>query len=381
MMRLFLLALVLLPVSCGRTSRDERPEKPGDGGFQAIYYTNPVIRNNCADPDVFDDRERTGYFYAYSTQNSNYYIPVYRSTDLVNWTFVCDAFGGDKPDWLGDGSRTWAPNVRYIGGRYVMYFAQGLIGDSSFSGTGVAWSDSPAGPFLWRDLDDNGRLITTGMTGMHNMIDPVYAEDRQTGTSYLFVGGFGEQGLWAIELKPGGLGFAKDCTVETNRTKFARGMEGTYVHYHEGYYYVFGSVGSCCSGRESTYHLIVARSRNLLGPYVLKDGTLLTEYTTWTPDANTILRNPDAEPGMYPYFAGVGHNASIITDDDGQDWMCYHAYWRDNNYNGRCMCLDPIIWQNGWPTFRTGHPSQTRTAGPKFKLKTKGYTINLPVVE
>ena len=373
MKKSYLLLLALLAVACTEKIIDESPIKTGDVGFNKVYYTNPVIRNNCADPDVFDDRERTGYYYAYSTQNGTPFIPVYRSTDLINWTLMGDAFNGDQPDWQGEGARCWAPNVKYINGKYVMYFALGNFVDASYSGTGVAYSTSPTGPFLWRDLPNHGYLIGTKNTGLSNMIDPAFIRDVNTGTPYLFVGSFGNQCLWAMELAPDGLSFVKDCSVEANRTKYAKGIEGTYVHYHDGYYYIFGSAGSCCSGRESTYHIVVARSKNLLGPYVMKDGTLLTEYNTWTPDANTILQNPEAEPGMYPFFAGVGHNASIVQDDAGQDWMCYHAFWKDNNYNGRCMNLDQVFWQNGWPAFRTGFPSQTKLRGPKMKLMTKSF--------
>lgn len=360
-------------MACSEKIIDERPtgKKGGGKGYTNVWYTNPVIRNNCADPDVFDDRERSGYFYAFSTQNGNTYMPIYRSTDMVSWEYVTDAFAGDKPDWLGADARTWAPNIKYIGGQYVLYFAEGLIG-SSMSGTGVAHSNSPTGPFRWRDLPNKGCLMTNSTMGMVNMIDPCYYVDRATGKPYLFIGSFGSQCLWAFELKSDGLSFVKDPTVSSNRIKYAQGIEGTDIIYYGGYYYLFGSTGSCCEGKESTYHIVVARSQNLLGPYTLKDGTPLLDYTWKTqPDANTILQNPSAEIGKAPYFAGVGHNASVIVDDADQYWMCYHAYWADNNYNGRTMCMDQIFWKDGWPSFRTGNPSQTRTQGPSFKLTTK----------
>nr|MCR4566326.1 family 43 glycosylhydrolase [Bacteroidales bacterium] len=232
MKRIYILVFALLAVACTEKIIDERPIKTGDVGFNKVYYTNPVIRNNCADPDVFDDRERTGYYYAYSTQNGTPFIPVYRSTDLINWTLMGDAFDGDQPDWQGEGARCWAPNVKYINGKYVMYFALGNFVDASYSGTGVAYSTSPTGPFLWRDLPNHGYLIGTKNTGLSNMIDPAYVQDVNTGTPYLFVGSFGSQCLWAMELAPDGLSFVKDCSVEANRTKYAKGIEGTYVHYH-----------------------------------------------------------------------------------------------------------------------------------------------------
>ena len=92
---LFCLSLaVALLASCKEKIVDERPVKPdnsGEDGLVTAKYQNPVIRNNCPDPSVFDDRQRTGYFYAYSTQNGEsgeddcIYLPVYRSSDMVNW--------------------------------------------------------------------------------------------------------------------------------------------------------------------------------------------------------------------------------------------------------------------------------------------------------
>ena len=74
------------------------------------------------------------------------------------------------------------------------------------------------------------------------------------------------------------------------------------------------------------------------------------------------MSNPEGN-----YFAGTGHNAEIITDDAGQNWMFYHAYWQGNNYNGRCMNMDQIVWtDDGWPSFTTAHPTEVKTMGPKW---------------
>ena len=124
-------------------------------------------------------------------------------------------------------------------------------------------------------------------------------------------------------------------------------MEGTYIYKRGGWYYAFTSKGSCCSGAESTYHLVVARSRNVLGPYLGPDGTPLTDYGF----SNTILSGTSA-------FVGPGHNGEIIMDDSGQDWMIYHAFCASNNYSGRCLILDKIFWTNdGWPYFNLTNPS------------------------
>src|SRR5919107_5283510 len=63
-------------------------------------YTNPVSRDfadTFADPAVI--KAKDGYWYAYGTtdplregERTRHLIPISRSTDLVNWTYVGDAF-------------------------------------------------------------------------------------------------------------------------------------------------------------------------------------------------------------------------------------------------------------------------------------------------
>lgn len=376
--RFIYLLIALFAISaCKEKIVDERPVKPGDGGedgYITTKYQNPVIRNNAADPYVFDDRANTGYFYAYSTQNGTsgepncVYLPVYRSTDMVNWELVGNAFGGmERPQWVA-GTRIWAPEVEYIDGRYCLYYAEGSMDMPSISACGVAVSDSPTGPFTWTNLkqinplaDPNGMLVDYKSTGITNSIDPDVIRDEKTGELYLFWGSFGAQegGVHAIRLTDDGLAIAPGA----EKTFIAYECEGSYVHYKNGYYYYFGSKGSCCSGKESTYHVVVARSQNILGPYVGRDGKdIRTKSNAFDNATNTVLGGPASG-----YFAGTGHNSNILTDEKGKDWMCYHAYWSGNKYDGRCMSMDEIIWGDGWPSFKTGFPTEGKVAGPTWK--------------
>lgn len=341
--------LIYLSASCSNST-----SKEDDQFFSSEYY-NPVIAHNCPDPSILDDRVRTGYFYAYSTQNGTsgasncVYLPIYRSKDLVKWEFIADGFGPGRPQWR-QGSRMWAPDINYINGKYVLYYAAGLWDESQWSASGVAVSDSPTGPF--KDL---GMIVGYENTGVKNSIDPFFID---TGNAkYLFWGSFGaDSGIWAIELNDDGLAikpFAEKTFIGTTN------MEGTCVHKRpDGYYYIFTSKGSCCSGKESTYHVVVARSKDILGPYVSPSGEKLTDSGY----SFTILQS--TVDGL---FIGTGHNAEIITDDSGQDWMPYHTYWSKNNYNGRCMNIDKVFWdKDGWPYFIGKIPSISGE-GPKWK--------------
>src|ERR1044072_5527699 len=101
-----------------------------------------------ADPDVIQGRD--GAYYAYGTTDplndrdpKPHHIPTLRSTDLVHWTYVGDAFN-DAPAWLEPGSPQWAPDVRYLGGRYVLFYTGTDTTDAVSGGPGCP-GDSASG--------------------------------------------------------------------------------------------------------------------------------------------------------------------------------------------------------------------------------------------
>jgi beta-xylosidase len=78
-----------------------------------------------------------------------------------------------------------------------------------------------------------------------------------------------------------------DLPVPSNRLKFACGCymqadrvrlfsEGPFVYKHFQYFYLLVSLGHCCRGVDSDYNLVVGRSRTVEGPYVDRDGKLLS---------------------------------------------------------------------------------------------------------
>src|SRR5436305_14246804 len=60
----------------------------------APSYSNPIIPQNVADPSVI--KALDGYYYLsgssdYWNDGSYHFLPIFRSTDLVHWTYVMDA--------------------------------------------------------------------------------------------------------------------------------------------------------------------------------------------------------------------------------------------------------------------------------------------------
>ena len=297
------------------------------------YYSNPVINQSAPDPTVI--RSDDGTYYLYATENVRN-VPIFKSDDLVNWELVGTAFTNDtRPQMVPDGN-IWAPDIQRIGDRYVLYYSKSRWGGEWECGIGVATADSPEGPFT-----DCGPLFISKEIGVQNSIDPIYVAEGDK--KYLFWGSF--RGIYAIELSNDGLKVKEG----TKPIQIAGTLtEGTNIFKHDGYYYLVGSAGSCCDGERSTYHVVVARSKDLLGPYVNKEGVPAMEngFTT------ILSRSQDV--------IGPGHNANFVTDDAGPFWMLYHGFDAAEPKEGRKVYLDRVVWgKDGWPTINAGEPSST----------------------
>ena len=290
-------------------------------------YNNPVIRHDAPDPSVI--RGDNGIFYLYSTESKTYpNIPIYKSIDLVNWYYTGSAFN-DKTRPVSFTDHLWAPDVNYINGKYVLYYAMDLGGNQWDRGIGVAVADHPWGPFT-----DVAKLFDSRQIGVLNSIDPFYIEDN--GEKYLFWGS--HRGIYGIQLSDDGLSLKKGAE------KFqivGNGVEGTYIHKHDGKYYLFASAGSCCNGLSSTYNVRVGMADNLLGPYYDRQNKPMLES-----NGTQLLKGNG-------FIVGPGHNAEIITDDEGVDWFIFHGYLHSDPDLGRVVCMDKITWEGGWPFIET----------------------------
>ncbi|MGV3764108.1 family 43 glycosylhydrolase [Parapedobacter sp.] len=343
-------------MGCVRTDKQPGTHDSPRPDASATRYTNPVFEPILADPTVIRD-PKTGLFYAYGTQDNwgdgqgSRLVPILRSANLVDWQVVGEAFG-EKPRWKESGG-IWAPDVTFVNGKYHLYYAYSVWGDPN-PGIGVAIADRPTGPFI-----DHGKVFTSEEVGVPNSIDAFYFEEE--GEKYLFWGSFSNapsQGTYAVKLADDGLS-VHDLS---QKVKIAAGdFEAVMIHKRGDYYYFFGSKGSCCEGADSKYHVLVARSENLMGPYVDKAGDTITER-----GKGTLFIKGNAR------IAGPGHNARLIADDEGVDWFLYHGIDRtkgkvSSGASRRMLMLDKVTWRNGWPEIVGQVPSTTPQAAPVFQ--------------
>lgn len=358
MKRLLYIGLLLFLLACedyGAGPYLGVPKPPEADPEEEVMYRNPVFEPILADPTVVRD-PRTGLFYAYGTEDNwgdgvgNRVVPIVSSENLTSWTLVGQAFS-TKPNWKNSGN-IWAPDVVYMDGKFVMYYSYSTWGDAN-PGVGVATAEQPAGPFT-----DQGKLFTSNEINVPNSIDPHFFEEG--GHRYLFWGSFSNaatQGTYVVDLSDDGL----SVPDLSQKTKIAAGdFEAVMIHKREDYYYFFGSKGSCCEGANSQYRVLVARSTNLKGPYLDRDGHDISERGRGT----ILLQGSEI-------FAGPGHNSRIMTDDEGTDWLLYHGIDRaqgtvSSGATRRPLMLDKIEWRDGWPSIGGAIPSAMRTKAPVF---------------
>jgi hypothetical protein len=339
----------------------------GVGGAQESTgtYTNPVSKtfaDTFADPSII--KAKDGYWYAYGTsdplregEKTPHTIPMARSKDLVNWNYVGDALSSPtEVQWAAPDASIWAPDIRYIDGKYYMYYVvtQTTVTDEpNDNAIGVATAPTPTGP--WTDSGApvvGPRRGDSGNPGDFKWtFDPNEFTDSD-GTHYLYYGSY-YGGIWVTKLTDDGTRTRGGPTMVAIDNRY----EGAYVVRHGKYYYLFGSSANCCAGPTTGYSVYVGRSDDPLGPFVDKQGRSMNESRV----GGSIVVTPNGNK-----WVGTGHNA-VATDLSGQDYFVYHAINRRDPYldepfgiNERPMLLDRLDWIDGWPTVRGGRWASAR---------------------
>lgn len=320
-------------------------------------YTNPVsagFADTFADPSII--RGRDGAWYAYGTsdplrsgEGTPHQIPIGRSTDLVHWTHAGDALKGvARPPYATPTAAFWAPDIRYTGGRYVMYFAvtdTTVSADTFDTAIGAATAPTPTGPWTVAPEPVVAPRPAAG-GGYQWTIDPAQFTDTD-GRRYLYWGSYAG-GIWVDRLSADGLHSAGHPVHVAINDRY----EGGYVVHHGGYYYyLFASSANCCAGPTTGYSISVSRAASPLGPFTDRYGVRMDSSSP----GGTPVISPNGNR-----WVGTGHNA-VITDLSGQDWLVYHAIDRNHPYldqpfgvNRRPMMIDRLDWIGGWPVVRAG---------------------------
>lgn len=321
------------------------------------------------DPVMAQDDET---YYLFGTGEG---ITVWSSTDLKTWEREPAIFD-EAPEWtervVPDFDNVmWAPDICQHEGTYYVYYSVSSFGRNS-SAIGVVTNetlDSEAPDYEWVDHG----IIVRSVPGrdLWNAIDPNLAVDAE-GTPWLT---FGSHWLgikivemaenrtdtapgarwrtlatrhryWKLDERDAGdaanpeLDYDSlytETIVELNRDSESGAVEAPFVFRKGNYFYLFVSWDRCCRGTESTYKVVVGRSKNLTGPYIDREGEPLVH------GGGSLVVHGIEESERW---AALGHNAAYTFN--GTDYLVFHAYDVEDEGHSK-LVMREIEWRDGWP--------------------------------
>ena len=296
------------------------------------YIHNPVINKDFPDPTIVPFN---GKYYAYATNSTVHgklaHIQVAVSENLQDWTILGDALP-TRPTWADHDF--WAPHVLFDEdlNKYVLFYS-GESGKGKC--LGVAYASKPEGPFI-----DMGKPLLCG-EGFVN-IDPMAFVDPKSKTKLLYWGS-GHQAIKVQEMKNDWSGFkegsqSKEIMLPRQEGKYDNLIEGAWIDFHEGYYYLYYSGDNCC-GTTASYAVLVARAKHPMGPF--------QRLGADQPSNSSAILEKDSA------WLAPGHN-SIFRDQTGHAYIAYHAIpinkktGKPDAY-GRVALIKPIVYKSGWP--------------------------------
>lgn len=325
------LVAVLLALTALTSFADPTPEQ-----FKDDPLKQGGVLLGMPDPAVIQADD--GSFYIFATGRG---LPIYHSDNLVDWTRVGRVFDGAVPEWAAERvpgtDGIWAPDIVKFNSVYFVYYCASTFG-SQHSVIGVAKNktlDINSPDYKW---EDQGLVMESfPETCDFNAIDPA-AFQQADGRAFMVWGSFWT-GVKSIELNPETGKILSDKPVISavaSRPNHGGAVEGAYMVKHDEFYYLFVSFDSCCDGAESTYRVMVGRSKQPLGPYSDWSDTPLTK------DGGTLVVCSNDN------WRGTGHN-SVLTTDKGS-WLVHHTYDTFNLDKQRILQIRPLYWtDSGWP--------------------------------
>ncbi|OGM40923.1 beta-xylosidase [Aspergillus bombycis] len=321
---------------------------------------NPILPGWNPDPSIL----RLNNEYYLTTSSFEYFpgLPIYKSTDLANWTL--HSYALTRPSQLAlygtpTGGGTWAPTLSHINNTfYIASMTRWTYDPVAKVWPRITWISSP-------DLETWSDPIWAEPWG----IDPSLFQDPVSGDVYLnlMAPDSKETGIWGIyqcqvDLRTG------ECIDEyrslwngtMSHTASAR-PEGPKMFMRGSWYYLliaegivffpsavylstlFIEFGLEEGGTDDLHRASIARSRSPGGP--------------WIPNpANPLLFN-----GAYGFdnltVQSTGH-ATIFDTAGGDSYAVYIARRKVNGSSplGRETFLSPVTWKDGWPVINDGRP-------------------------
>lgn len=287
---------------------------PGAVSGAGIYVHDPMML-----------KDSSGTYWLYGTHNT-----LATSTNRVNFTSAGKALS-PIPSWASSwnsSSDLWAPDVVYHNSKYWQYYAvPGPSGTTHTAAIALATASS-SNSSSW---SDQGIVVQSSDSSGFNAIDPSVMQDT-SGNWWMSYGSWYD-GIHLMQLSAS-TGKQSGSTTY-HLAQRSNGIEGSYLYYYNGYYYLFASINGCCNGTSSTYRIVVGRSSSITGPYLDRGGLDMVN------GGGTIVLS--SHGNIY----GPG-GQSLYTDADGPV-LVYH-YYDGNNSGTPTLGINLLGFDSsGWP--------------------------------
>jgi arabinan endo-1,5-alpha-L-arabinosidase len=282
---------------------------------------------------------------------------------------LCDGkyytFGTSGTPLVSDDGWTWrrgvrpartgaAPDVIHIGDRYFMY----ISGVTMISNKTL---DPNSPDYRW---EDGGAVVgKEGTDDFMNPIDPGAFLDPTDGRLWLTYGSyFGYIRLVELDPKTG-----KRIDPNDKPVNIAINCEATTIIYHDGWYYLLATHGSCCRGADSGYNIRVGRSGKVTGPYLDNMGIDMMQG-----GGKLVI-------GSGGRVVGPGHFGLMDLGDGVQK---FSLHWEADLDRGGASVVDirPLLWKDGWPVggenFKEGtYEIESVRTGTALELSVEGVPV------
>jgi arabinan endo-1,5-alpha-L-arabinosidase len=187
-----------------------------------------------------------------------------------------------------------APDVIHLGDRYYMFVARN-VGAQPRAEVNMIWSKTldPNSPnYKW---EEGGVVASSDGAEDCNAIDPGLLLDPTDGKLWLtYVSYFGYIRLVQLDPKTGKRVDPNDKPVD-----IAINCEASVMIYHDGWYYLLATHGSCCRGADSGYNIRVGRSKKVTGPFLDDEGVDMHQ------GGETVRRLGRSRRGGWAFWAWI----------------------------------------------------------------------------
>ncbi len=325
---------IVFIMSCKSNTEKDDASNQATSVNQQSYFQNPILAGWYPDPAITDDGK--GNFYMVHSTFAFYPgIPIFHSTDLVNWKQIGHVL--DRPEQLelegfGVSRAIFAPDISYDNG--IFYVTSTIVdGQGNF----VVTATDPAGewsnpvflpevkgidPGLFFDEDDKTYMVYNS--------DPPDNKPLYQGHRTIRMVEFDKKELKVISkdriLVNGGVDISTEPVW----------AEGPRIYKLNGYYYLMTAEG----GTAVNHSEMVYRTTDINDDFIPYED-------------NPILTQRSLDPNRENPITSAGH-ADIMQHPNG-DWygifLACRDYDQDHYNTGRETFMAPVKWVNDWPVF------------------------------